>query len=257
MLTIDLTGKVALVAGGLRGIGAGITEALCRAGAAVVFTHTGKPGSEKTVADLLARVSKEGGSVKAVVLDACDSAKTKELANKIVAEYGKIDILVFNVGRNIAKPAEEVPDEEWNRSLELNLSAAFYAVKAVLPYMIKAHYGRIILIGSSAVVDGGGGAVDYAAAKAGLTGMMLYLTKNYTRKGILTNIIHPCVIDTDLLRKRYSTDEARKKLAGQIPAGRLGTPEDIAGMVAYLASSRGDYIAGQSFLLDGGRTLFK
>ena len=257
MLTIDLTGKVALVAGGLRGIGAGITEALCRAGASVVFTHTGRSGSEDKVTGLLARLGKENGSAQAVVLDACDSAKTKEFANKIVAEYGKIDILVFNVGRNIARPAEEVSDEEWNRSLELNLSAAFYAVKAVLPHMIKAHYGRIIFIGSSAAVDGGGGTIDYATAKAGLTGMMLYLAKNYTRKGILTNIIHPCVIDTDLLRERYSTDEAREKLAGQIPVGRLGTPEDIAGMVAYLVSSRGDYIAGQSFLLDGGRTLFK
>ena len=257
MLTIDLSGKVALVAGGLRGIGAGITETLHRAGASVIFTHTGKPGSEDTVAGLLARIGKEGGSVKPAVVDACDSAKTRELGNKIVTEYGKIDILVFNVGRNIARPAEEVSVEEWSRSLELNLSAAFYAVQAVLPHMVKAHYGRIILIGSSAVYDGGGGVIDYAAAKAGLTGMMLYLAKNYTRKGIITNIIHPCVIDTDLLRERYSSDEVRKKLIGQIPAGRLGMPGDIAGLTAYLVSSWGDYIVGQSFLLDGGRTFFK
>ena len=114
-----------------------------------------------------------------------------------------------------------------------------------------------LVIGSSAVYDGGGGAVGYAAAKAGLDGMVVYLTRNYARKGILANVIHPCVIDTELLRQRYSDEEKLRNLTAQIPAGRLGTPQDVAGLVAYLASSWGDYICGQSFLVDGGRTLFR
>ena len=99
--------------------------------------------------------------------------------------------------------------------------------------------------------------MDYAAAKAGLTGIMTYLCKEYARKGILTNIVHPCVIETDLLRERYSDDAAKQKLISQIPAGRLGKPADIAGLTAFLASSWGDYICGQSILIDGGRTLFR
>ena len=123
--------------------------------------------------------------------------------------------------------------------------------------MVKARFGRIILIGSSAVYDGGGGAVDYAAAKAGLEGMMKYLSNAYTRKGILTNVIHPCVIDTDLLRQRYNDEEKRNQLVAQIPTGRLGQPTDVGGLAAYLASSWGDYICGQSILVDGGRTTFR
>jgi NAD(P)-dependent dehydrogenase (short-subunit alcohol dehydrogenase family) len=123
--------------------------------------------------------------------------------------------------------------------------------------MEKNKFGRIILIGSSAAYDGGGGVLDYAAAKAALNGMMLFLCKQYARKGILTNAVHPCIIDTDLLKDRYGEPEKREKLRSQIPAGRFGTPEDIAGLVTYLVSPWGDYICGQDILVDGGRTFFK
>jgi len=113
-----------------------------------------------------------------------------------------------------------------------------------------------VLIGSSAVYDGGGQAMDYAAAKAGLKGMMIYLCRAFARRGILANTVHPCVIETDLLRQRYADAEAKAKLVAQIPAGRLGKPEDVAGLVAYLASPWGDYVCGQDILLDGGRVLF-
>ena len=256
MLTIDLKGKVALVLGGSRGIGGAITKTLCEAGALTIFTHTGNPKYRDRVETLLNQVSNGGGIAKAKILDARDAAKTTSLVNQIVKEKGKIDILLCNVGQNIARPAEELTDAQWEDGIDITLSTAFYGVRAVLPHMLKAQYGRIILIGSSAVYDGGGGAIDYAAAKSGLTGMMKYLVKNYARKGILTNVIHPCVIDTDLLRERYFDEEKRRQLAGQVPVGRLGKPEEIAGLVAYLVSSWGDFICGQSILVDGGRTLF-
>lgn len=254
MLTIDLSGRVALVVGGSRGIGAAVTDTLCRAGACVTFTHTGNPAHGDRVRRLVARIEAQGGSVKAVTLDARDSANTKLLADHVAEAHGRLDLLVCNPGRNVARPAESVSDDDWLEGIRLNLSSAFFAVRAVLPHMLAARCGRILLIGSSAVHDGGGGAVDYAAAKAGLHGMMRYLVKNYARKGVITNIIDPCVIETDLLGERYATAASKEALREQIPVGRLGKPEDIAGLVAYLASSWGDYICGQAILVDGGRT---
>ena len=257
MLRIDLTGKIALVLGGSRGIGAGITETLCRAGASTIFTHTGNPKYQERLESLLTRIQEEGGRAKAVACNALDAAKTTAVANEIVEQQGRVDILVANVGQNLARPAENVTEQEWRQFIDVNLTTAFYGVRAALPHMVKAQFGRIILIGSSAVYDGGGGAIDYAAAKAGLTGMMRYLVRNYARKGVLANVIHPCVIDTDLLRERYDNEEKRKQLADQVPAGRLGKLQDIAAMVAYLASPWGDFICGQELLIDGGRTFFR
>ena len=257
MLTINLESKTALITGGSRGIGGAVTETLALAGAGVVFTHTGNPAHQDAVKALVERVGKAGGRIEAVALDACDAKATTALANRMVETRGKIDILVHNVGKNTAKAAEDTTDEEWRQALDINLTSAFNSTRAVLPHMMNAGYGRIILIGSSAVYSGGGGAIDYAAAKAGLTGIMTYLCKEYARKGILTNVIHPCVIETDLLRERYADEAAKRKLVAQIPAGRLGKPEDVAGLAAYLASSWGDYVMGQAILVDGGRTLFR
>ena len=257
MIEIDLKGRVALVIGGSRGIGGATTKTLCQAGALTIFTHTGNPKYRAKVEALLQEISESGRFAKATILDARDSAKTTSLVKSIIKEHGRIDILVCSAGKNVARPAEELTDEEWKEDLNINISSSFYNVRAVLPHMVGARYGRIILIGSSAVYDGGGGAIGYAASKSALTGMMMYLNRNYARKGILTNIIHPSVIDTDLLRERYSDEEKRRRLIEQIPAGRLGKPEDIARLVACLASPLGDFVCGQSILLDGGRTFFK
>ena len=257
MLSIDLKGKVVLVIGGSRGIGASITECLCIAGATTIFTHTGNPKYTQRINELIKKCNASDGSAKDVVLDALNSRKTQELTDSIVTEYGKLGALIVNVGQNQACRAEELSDEDWSHFIELNLSSAFYAVRASLKHMLKEKYGRIILIGSSAADNGGGGAIDYASAKAGIDGMMMYLSNTYTRQGIHTNVVHPAVIETDLLKERYPTEKDKAKLIAQIPAGRLGEPEDIAGLVTYLVSSWGDYICGQKFLIDGGRTLFE
>jgi 3-oxoacyl-[acyl-carrier protein] reductase len=256
MVTIDLAGRTALVVGGSRGIGASIVTHLCRAGAFTVFTHTGNPGTAAAVEDLLAGIQRDGGAARGAVADARDGPAMRALADGVAAERGRIDILVCNAGMNTARPADTETDEQWEQSIALNLGTAWYSVRAALPHMLSAGSGKIILIGSSAVYDGGGGAIDYATAKAGMIGMMQYLCRTYTRRGILANIVHPCVIETDLLKKRYADEEARRKLIAQIPVGRLGKPEDIAGLVAFLASSWGDYICGQEILADGGRTIF-
>ena len=257
MLGIDLQDRVALVVGGSRGIGRSCVETLARAGADVTFTHTGNPAYQSEIAAFLDDMTREGLAVRALALDARDTQGMANEAEQLIADHGKIDILVHNAGQYTARPAEAVTAEEWKSCVDLNLTSAYNGVHAVLPHMVARQYGRIIFIGSSAVVNGGGGAMDYAAAKAGLLGMMTYLSKEYTRKGIISNIIHPAVIETDLLKKRYTDESAKASLIAQIPAGRLGQPEDIAGLVAFLASSWGDYICGQSFLVDGGRTLFR
>ncbi|MFA7183275.1 MAG: SDR family oxidoreductase [Victivallales bacterium] len=255
MLNIDLTGRIALVIGGSRGIGSCITELCCKAGALTYFTHTER--SVKEAQALSEKAAADNGKAIGRILDACDSEKTKELVDGIAEQHGALDILVVNVGKNLARPSEEITDEEWREFIDINLTSAFYAQRAVLPHMVKNHYGKIIFIGSSAFYNGGGGAIDYATAKAGIHGMVVYLAKEYARKGIRTNAIHPAVIVTDLLKKRYDTEEKLTSLRSQIPVGRLGRPEDIAGMAVYLASEWGDYICGQSILIDGGRTMFR
>ena len=257
MLHIDLQGRVALVTGGSRGIGAGITRTLCKAGCSTFFTHTGNPKQKKRVDSLLDEIRTFGGEAHETPLDALDAEGTRKQVDALAEERGHIDILVLNVGKNSERLVEDMTDEGWKRFIDLNLSSAYYGIRAVIPHMLQRSYGRILLIGSSAAFDGGGGAIDYAAAKAGMRGMMLYLCKTYTRKGINTNLVHPCVIGTDLVRERYSTKEKWARLESQIPVGRVGTPEDIGGVVAFLASSWGDYITGQEILLDGGRTLWR
>jgi NAD(P)-dependent dehydrogenase (short-subunit alcohol dehydrogenase family) len=256
LLSIDLSGRTVLVLGGSRGIGEGVTRLLARAGARVVFTHTGNPAHAARLAGLLAEVHAEGGWARAEPLDALDCEATAALAGRVAEEQGRLDALVCNVGRNDARPAESLEPPDWRAGIDLNLSTAFYGVRAALPHMLRAGYGRILLIGSSAVLDGGGGAIDYAAAKAGLVGMMSYLCRTYARRGITANVLHPAVIATDLLNVRYGEPEARRKLIATVPVGRLGRPEDIAALAAYLLSPWGDFVCGQSILVDGGRTLF-
>ena len=257
MLNIDLSGKVALVLGGSRGIGAGVTEALARAGATAVFTHTGDAKYAEGIASMLERLRAEGCTVDGVVADACRSDDTDRTVGRIVDEHGRLDILVANVGQNLARPAEETTNDEWRHFLDVNLSSAFYAVRAVLPAMLNGGGGSILFIGSSAAFDGGGGAIDYAAPKAGLVGMMRYLARNYARRGIRANVIHPAVIETDLLRERYGDPEKKQKLIQQVPVGRLGRPSDIGALAAFLASSWGDFICGQEILVDGARTFYR
>ncbi|MCU0962170.1 MAG: SDR family oxidoreductase [Pirellulaceae bacterium] len=257
MLTIDLSGTVALVVGGSRGIGAGIAEALARAGAITMITHTGQPQHAERLTDWLNDLRGEGCRIEAEIADACQPDASVAVVTRLLADYGRLDTLVANVGQNLARPLEATTTASWHEFLEMNLSSAFYAVRAALPTMLEARAGCILLIGSSAVHDGGGGAVDYAAAKAGLVGMMRYLTRNYARQGIRTNVIHPAVIETDLLRERYDAPEKRQRLIDQVPLGRLGQPSDIAGLAALLASHWGSFICGQEILVDGGRTLYR
>ena len=149
MLTIDLSGRVALVVGGSRGIGGAITECLCQAGAATAFTHTGNPEYVERVEGLVSRLSASGHEVQAAALDAREPEATTALVQEIVARHGHLDVLVQNAGRNTACDVTELTDGGWREGIDTNLSSAFYAVRAALPHMVAAGHGRIVLVGES------------------------------------------------------------------------------------------------------------
>jgi 3-oxoacyl-[acyl-carrier protein] reductase len=257
MIEIDLTGRKALVTGGSRGIGAGVVCALAKAGASVAFTHLGSDRGRQAAGKLVTELAETGGQVIDFVAAAQDMEAMSRVVSEAADKMGGMDIVVPNVGMNWVAPLEVLDLEGWKRAIDINLTASYIAVKVALPWLLESERADIVLIGSSAVTDGGGGGAHYAAAKAGLEGMMRALMRELPRRGIRINTVHPCVVDTDLLRERYDTEDKRARLAAQVPVGRLATLEDIGGLVAYLCSELGGFICGQSILVDGGRTLWR
>lgn len=165
-----------------------------------------------------------------------------------------IDYLVYSAGYTSSLPFADLDSAAWRRVVDINLNGAFIALHLVLPLMAAKKGGSIVLIGSAAVASGGGGRADYISAKAGLEGLNRAITRDYGRLGIRCNLVHPSLIDTDLLRHRHPDPEQRDRLAGGVPLGRLGRPEDVAFLVCFLLSDQAAYITGQSIFVDGGRT---
>lgn len=257
MLTIDLTGRKALVTGGARGIGAGVVRALCECGAWVAFTYWGSERGKAAAARLVEEMTASSRKVRGYIAAAQDMEAMKAVVATSAETMGGLDIVVPNVGMNWVAPIETLDLDGWQRALDINLTASFIAIKAAVSWLLQAPRSDIVLIGSSAVVDGGGGGVHYAAAKAGLEGLMKALMRELPRRGTHVNVIHPCVVDTDLLRERYNDEEKRAELIAQVPVGRLSRPRDIGSLVAYLCSDLGSFICGQSILVDGGRSLWR
>jgi 3-oxoacyl-[acyl-carrier protein] reductase len=257
MLTIDLTGRRALVTGGARGIGAAIVRALAECGADVCFTHRGSPEGTEAAGKMVAELTAQGRTVHSYVAAAQDPAAMDRVTALAAEQRGGLDLLVPNVGANEPRPLENLDLAAWQRALDLNLTSAYVAIKSALPWLSQAERADIVLIGSSASLDGGGGSAAYAAAKAGLEGLMFALMRELPARGIHVNTVSPCLVDTDLLRQRYDTEEKRARLAAQVPLGRLSRPEDVAYLVAYLCSDLGGFLCGQTILVDGGRTLWR
>jgi 3-oxoacyl-[acyl-carrier protein] reductase len=257
MLTIDLSGRRALVTGGARGIGAGIVRSLALSGAGVAFTHLGTAKDQAAADQLVAELAGEGRLVVGLVAPAQDIEAMSQAASEAAQRLGGLDIVVPNVGQNWVATVDELDLEGWRRGVDINLTSAFIAVKVALPWMKQAGRADIVFIGSSAVVDGGGGVAHYAAAKAGLEGFMKALMRELPVQGFRINTVNPCVVDTDLLRERYDTEEKRAQLAAQVPVGRIARPEDIGSLVAFICSDLGSFICGQSILVDGGRSIWR
>lgn len=238
----SLEGKVALVTGASRGIGKSIASHLKSLGAEVIGTATSEHGADK--------ISEYLGTGSGLVLNVTDSDSISALFEVIKAKHGSVDILVNNAGITRDNLIMRMKDDEWNDIIETNLSSIFKISKTVLRPMMKKRNGRIINIGSVVGSMGNAGQVNYATAKAGLLGFTKSLAREVASRGITVNTVAPGFIDTDMTQTL--TDEQKEGIFSQVPANRLGKPEEIANAVAFLASDEAAYITGETLHVNGG-----
>ncbi|MDB4916323.1 MAG: 3-oxoacyl-[acyl-carrier-protein] reductase [Gemmatimonadetes bacterium] len=245
-MKIDLTGRTALVTGSTRGIGRAIAENLAAAGARVAVVGRDQARAAEA-AETIGRGAQGFGA------DVGDPASVVALVEAVEAAFGQIDILVNNAGLTRDNILFRIKDDDWDTVMDANLRGAFVAIRAAARGMMKRRWGRIINIASIVGITGNKGQANYAASTAGLIGLTKSVAKELGSRNILVNAVAPGFIETDMTAAM--TPEARAALSGQIPLDRLGSPQDIAGMVVFLASDAASYITGQVLVVDGGMVM--
>lgn len=243
---MNLHDKVALVTGASRGIGAAIAEQLGKAGAVVIGTATSDSGAEK----ISARFAELGIRGAGKVLNVTDAESVAALLKEVGDEFGAPAILVNNAGITKDNLLMRMSDEEWFDVINTNLSSIYRLSKGVLRGMMKARWGRIINISSVVGAMGNPGQSNYAATKAGVSGFARSLAAEVGSRNITVNTVAPGFIDTDMTK--ILPEEQKQQLLSRIPLGRLGTPEEIASVVVFLASDAGGYISGETIQVNGG-----
>jgi len=239
-----LHGEIALVTGASRGIGAAIADTLAAHGAKVIGTATSDGGAQA----IGERLAAHGGAGRS--LNVTEGAAVEALIEAIGKEFGAVTILVNNAGITRDQLLMRMKDEDWQAILDTNLSSVYRTSKAVMRGMMKARKGRIVNIASVVGVTGNPGQSNYAAAKAGIIAFSKSLAREIGSRGITVNVVAPGFIDTDMTRAL--TEDQRQALLGQIALGRLGTPDDIAQAVLFLASPAAAYITGETMHVNGG-----
>lgn len=243
---MSLQGKVALVTGASRGIGQAIALELGRQGAIVIGTATSQSG-----ADRIAETLKSNGiNGTGLMLDVSSDESVAATLESLQQQFGQASILVNNAGITRDNLMLRMKDDEWHDVIDTNLSSLYRLTKGVLRGMTKARWGRIISIGSVVGAMGNAGQVNYAAAKAGLEGFSRALAREVGSRGITVNAVAPGFIDTDMTREL--PESQREALQGQIPLGRLGQADEIAKVVAFLASDGAAYVTGATIPVNGG-----
>lgn len=243
----DLTGKKALVTGATGGIGAAVARALHGAGAEVALSGTRVEPLEALKAEL-------GERAHAVPCNLSDKAAVEALPKDAAAAMGGLDILVNNAGITRDNLLMRMSDEEWEQVLAVNLTAVMKLSKGVLRGMMKARWGRIVNISSVVGATGNAGQVNYAAAKAGVIGMSKSLAQEVASRNITVNAVAPGFIETAMTDKL--NDEQRAAILNEVPAGRMGSAEEIAAAVLYLASEEAGYVTGATLHVNGGMAMF-
>lgn len=234
--------RVALVTGASRGIGKAVATALSADGHRVAVGYAnGKDGAEKLAADI-------GGL--AVRIEVTDRESIEAAFAEVEAALGKVEILVNNAGVTGDGLALRMGEEQWRTVLSTNLDGTFYVTSRALPGMVRARFGRIVSVGSVAGLAGSAGQVNYAAAKAGLVGLSRSLARELGTRGITCNVVAPGPIETDMTAAL--SEERQQELARQVPAGRMGTVEEVAAVVAFLCSEPAGYVTGAVVPVDGG-----
>jgi 3-oxoacyl-[acyl-carrier protein] reductase len=244
---MDLTDRVAIVTGSGRGIGKTIALKLAEVGAKVVINDIGEISYVESVAEEIRAMNRES---LAVLGDVTSSSDVNNLVETVINTYGKIDILVNNAGITRDQLLLRMSEEDWDRVLAVNLKSVFLCTKAVIRHMTAQRWGRIINMSSVVGIAGNAGQANYSASKAGIIGFTKTVAKEVGSRGITVNAIAPGFIDTPMTQqlKESWIEEIKKR----IPAGYLGTPQDVAEAVAFLASEEARYINGHVLNIDGG-----
>lgn len=245
-----LEGKIALVTGASRGIGRQIALTLAKEGAVVIVNYN---GSAAKAEEVVREITEAGGTAEAVQCSVSDYAKTEEMMKDLIARYKRIDILVNNAGITRDGLLMMMKPEDFDAVIAANLRGAFLCMKAVARQMVKQRYGRIVNLSSVVGLRGNAGQVNYAASKAGVIGMTKSLAKELAGRNITVNAVAPGFIDTDMTAAL--TETAKNAALGSIPMGRMGTPENVAKAVAFLAGEDAGYITGQVLAVDGGMSM--
>ncbi len=247
-MRIDLGGRVAVVTGSTRGIGRAIAGVLAESGARVAVV-----GRDRTKADAVASEIGPADGARGFACEISDPASVTALIEEAERAFGTVDVLVNNAGLTRDNILFRLKDDDWDAVIDANLRGAFVAIRAASRGMIKRRWGRIVNMASVVGIVGNKGQANYASSKAGLIGLTKSVAKELASRNVLANAVAPGFIETDMTAAM--TPEARTALIAQIPLERLGTPADVAGMVAFLASEHAAYITGQVFVVDGGMVM--
>jgi 3-oxoacyl-[acyl-carrier protein] reductase len=246
-MMFDLSGKVAVVTGGSRGIGRSTAEALAAQGARVVLTYVkGEAEAQRAVEAIVSR----GGQAEAVGFDVADMKATEDAIAAAAKRLGRLDILVANAGVSMDNLLLRVKEEEIDRVLAVNLKGAIACARAATKVMMRARTGRVIFLSSVVAEMGNAGQTVYAASKAALLGLTRTLAREYASRSITVNAVAPGFIDTDMTTAIAAV--AKEKMLEGIPLGRTGRPEEVAAAIAFLCSDEAGYITGQTLRVNGG-----
>lgn len=246
---MDLSGKVALVTGGSRGIGRACVLKLASLGAAVAVASTSLEGSQRVASE----VESAGGKGLALAGNVADFSDAEEWVRTTVERLGGLDILVCNAGITRDMLIMRMSTEKWQEVIDVNLTGTFNLIRAAIPVMIRTRSGRIITISSVSGLTGNPGQANYSASKAGVIGLSKAVAREVASRGITVNVVAPGLIDTDMTRDL--PEKAKEALLEKVPMGRMGSPEDVAAAVAFLASPVASYITGHVLCVDGGMTM--